>query len=150
MSMIQLWLIPVKSRSHFTEGWKSSSVAWQHLIIWWCWKTSMLRLAGSAQCCLVWLDVKGLATVTAIDYCSSQCARNSNCASPTQCLDCQTSSNAHGYIPIQKAGISLTMSSLNKETFLTFKPPLSWVLNGSSNCVVTALSINHTSVQAEC
>ena len=34
--------------------------------------------------------------------------------SPTQCSDCQTCSNAHVCITVQKAGISLTMSSLDR------------------------------------
>ena len=123
VSTLQLWLIPVMSRRHFTVSWKPALVVCQHLINWWCWDTSMLGLAGSAQCGLVWLDVKGSATVTAIDSYSSQCAQNSNCASPTQCSDGQTISNAHECTPIHKAGISLTMSSLNKETFLTLKSP---------------------------
>ena len=55
---------------------------------WWCQETSMLDLTGSAQCGLVWLDIKGSATVAAIDYCSSEYAQNSNCASPKQCSDC--------------------------------------------------------------
>ena len=44
---------------YLTVSWKPPSVAWEHQINWWCWETSMLRLAGSAQCGLVWLDVKG-------------------------------------------------------------------------------------------
>ena len=51
------------------------------------------------------------------------CAHNSNCASLTQCSDCQTSSSAYRCILVQKAGISLTMSSLNRETFLTLESP---------------------------
>ena len=112
-----------RSRRHFTVIWKPPCIAWQHPVNWWCWETSMLRLAGSAQCGLVWLDIKGSATVTAVDYCSSWCAQNSNCTLLTQCSDCQTSWNAHGCIPVQKAGISLTISSLNKETYLMFKSP---------------------------
>ena len=50
-------------------------------------------------------------------------SQNSNCASLTQCSDCQTSLSAHGCILIQKAGISLTLSSLNKETLLMLESP---------------------------
>ena len=135
MSMLQLWLLQVKSKRHFPVSWKPPSVVWEHLINWWCWEIPMLGLAGSTQCGLVWLDFKGSATVTAMDYWSSQCVQNSNCASPTQCSDCQTSSNAHGCIPIQKAGISLTMSSLDKETFLTFKSP-GWSMELSAQQII--------------
>ena len=76
--------------------------------------------------CTVWPGVTGHWGVSSSDSSGLLlllCAQNSNCASTTQCSDCQIISNAHGCIPVQKAGISLTMSLLNRETFLGFKSP---------------------------
>ena len=100
-----------------------------------CLETSMPRLAGNSQCGLVWLDAKGSTAVIAMEYCSFWCAQNSNCASPTQCSDCQTSSSAHGCILIQKVGSSLTMSSLDKETFLMLESPV-WRMELSAQQII--------------
>ena len=149
MSMPQLWLIPVKLRRQSTENWKPPLVVWQLLINCCCSKTLVLRLAGNSQCGMAWLDAKGSATVTTMEYCSFLCTQNSNCASPTQCSDCQTSSCANGCILVPKAGISLTMSSLDKETFLMLESPW-WSVELSAQWIIkwcghsSAYQSNHT------
>ena len=154
VSMLQLWLMPVKSRRHFTVSWKPPSIAWQHLIKRLCWETSMLWLAESAQHGLVWLDINGVGNSnknglllllmwhrnkTVHHQHSFQIARQAQMhmdASPFKKLAshwlCHHSTNRHFW-----------NSNHQDEAW-------SWALNGSSDGVVAALSINQTITQPEC
>ena len=125
-------------------------VAWQHPINWWCGEISVLGFAWSAQCGLVWLDIKGSATVTTIDYCSSICSEFKLCITntvfglPDKHMDAS---------PFKNQASHQLCHHLTERHFWHSNhqgEAQSWVVNRSLNGVVAAFSINQTFMQAEC
>ena len=142
----------MKSRRHSTVSWKPPLVVWQLLINSCCWESQ----CSGWQEFTVWPGVIGcqeLATVIAMDYCSFRYTQNLNYASPTIVQIARQAQVQMDASSFKKVASHQLCHHLTKRHFWCKNHQgevWSWVLNESSNGVVTAMPINQTSTQAEC